>query len=467
MATRLPLLLSQKAVSLKGAIWDADLGALPAWQARLVRIVRVTIAVARDFFRGQLSLRATSLVFTTLLSLVPLLAVAFSVLKGFGVHNELQPVLLNFLEPLGEKSVEITGKIIGFVENVRAGVIGSVGLGVLFYTVISLMAKIERAFNYTWQVNQHRSMSERFSGYLIVIVVGPVLVFSALGIMATVVGSQTVAQLAAIQPFGWLIGVLGKLLPYIMIVAAFTFIYVCMPNTKVRVGSAVVGALVAGIMWQSTGWLFAAFVANSPNYTAIYSAFATLIVFMIWLYLSWLILLVGASIAFYHQHPEHVGSARERLTLSARTRESLALLIMCLIGRNYYEGGAAWSLHDLARELRVPIDGAEEVLNGLEAHDLLKKTADTPATYLPSRPLDEMKLKTVIDAARRTGESSQINPDRLSRQRGVDRVLRQLDEAATAALEGETVRALARAAADEDEDIAGHTPVVKHIGGGP
>ncbi len=465
MATGLPLLLSRKAVSLKKAIWDTDLGALPAWKARAVRIVRITIAVARDFFRGQLSLRATSLVFTTLLSLVPLLAVAFSVLKGFGVHNELQPVLLNFLEPLGEKSVEITDKIIGFVENVKAGVIGSVGLGVLFYTVISLMAKIERAFNYTWQVSQHRSMSERFSGYLIVIIVGPVLVFSALGIMATVVGSETVAQLATIQPFGWLIGLLSKLLPYIMIVAAFTFIYVFMPNTKVRVGSAVVGALVAGIMWQSTGWLFAAFVANSPKYTAIYSAFATLIVFMIWLYLSWLILLVGASIAFYHQHPEHVSAAREPLTLSARMRERLALLIMSLIGRNYYDGGPAWNLHDLARELRVPVDGVEEILDGLEAGDLLKQTADTPATYLPARPLDEMRLKTVIDAARRAGESSRISLERISSRQNVNRVLRQLDEAAAGALEGETVRALARAAAD-DEDVTGRDTVVKHIGGG-
>ncbi|MFQ5534894.1 MAG: YhjD/YihY/BrkB family envelope integrity protein [Sphingomonadales bacterium] len=435
--------LSRAMDSLVKAIWDTDADNLPFWRAKATRIVRITVAVGRDFLRGQLSLRATSLVFTTLLSLAPLLAVAFSVLKGFEVHNELQPALQRFLEPLGEKSVEITERIIGFVENVKAGVIGSVGLGVLFYTIISLMHKIEQAFNFTWHVSQHRSMSERFSDYLSVIIVGPVLVFSSLGITATVVGSATFAGLAAIQPFGWIIGLLGTLLPYVMIVGAFTFIYVFMPNTRVQLRSAVAGALVAGIMWQSTGWLFAAFVANSPNYAAIYSAFATLVIFMIWLYVSWLVLLVGASVAFYHQHPEYLSKRPGQLALSNRMGERLALMVVNRIGASYYHDRPAPSRHALARRLDVPVEMVGRVLRTLEQARVIKSTGDDPPAFLPARPPEDTSLKNVLDAIRATGEHVRFNVDSLSGEPTIDRVFDRLDAAAEQALEGLSIKDLA------------------------
>ncbi len=149
-----------------GAIWDVDPAALPAWAGGPMRLVHILYAVVRDLGDGMLRLRAMSLVYTTLLSLVPLLAISFSVLKGFGVHNQIEPMLLNFLAPLGEKGVEITEYIITFVERIKVGVLGAVGLGLLVYTVVSLMQKIERSFNDTWHVTRHRSLAQRFSGYL-------------------------------------------------------------------------------------------------------------------------------------------------------------------------------------------------------------------------------------------------------------------------------------------------------------
>ena len=160
-------------------IWETDVSTLPLWKRPMLHLVRFLYVLGRDLLEGQLTLRAMSLVYTTLLSLVPLLAISFSVLKAFGVHNQMEPFLFQFLAPLGDKGLELGREIIGFVENVKVGVLGSLGLGMLVYTVISLLHKIELSFNFIWRVNQARSIAQRFTEYLSVLVIGPFLVFSA------------------------------------------------------------------------------------------------------------------------------------------------------------------------------------------------------------------------------------------------------------------------------------------------
>ncbi len=297
------------------------------WRAVLTRLLKVAAAVWRELADGQLSLHAMSLVYTTLLSLVPLLAVSFSVLKAFGVHNQIKPLLLTILAPLGAQGVEITDNVIGFVENMEVGVLGAVGLSLLFYTVVSLIQKIESAFNFAWRVAQSRPLAQRFSQYLGVLMVGPILVFSAMALTGTLLSSELAGSLLSVQPFGMLFGLLGKLLPYVLVIAAFTFIYVYIPNTKVRFGSALLGATVAGLIWQTGGWAFGSFIASSTHYTAIYASFAIVILFMIWLYLSWLILLLGASIAFYFQHPEYQSGSRAPRRLNACAEERAGLVV--------------------------------------------------------------------------------------------------------------------------------------------
>ena len=424
-------------------IWGVDTETLPRWKAGLIGFVRVLYGVGGSLAEGQLNLRAMSLVYTTLLSIVPLLAICFSVLKGFGVHNELEPMLLSALEPLGEKGAEIAGRIIEFVEKVKAGVLGSMGLGLLVYTVISLMQKIERAFNYTWRVTQERTLAQRFSDYLSVIVIGPVLVFSALGITASVMSTTLVTTVAAIEPFGFLIGLAGKIVPYVLIVAAFTFVYAFMPNTKVKLPSALVGALVAGIMWETAGWAFASFVVNSTKYTAIYSAFATLIVFMIWLYLSWLILLIGATISFYHQNPDYLISQQRGHGMSNRIKEKLALTAGALIVGNLYDRQDAWTLDELSRRLGVPSGNVETVMSALEQSGLFKRTDDTPPAFLPARAVDATQVAELLDAVRSAEEQSHLDYEGLRAEAAVASVVERLEQARRQALEGITLKDLA------------------------
>lgn len=266
-----------------------------------------------------------------------------------------------------------------------------------------------------------------------VIVIGPLLVFSSLGITASILHTPVVESLAAYETVGTLLEFLGKLVPYCLIIAAFSFIYIFMPNTKVRARSAFVGALVAGFLWESMGWVFASFVVNSVNYTAIYSAFATLIIFLLWLYLSWLILLAGASIAFYHQHPEYRSLQRGILRLSGRVREKLALLVMHAVGENFYSERQPWTMGDLSRRLGVPVAAMELVIANLQAGGLLAATNDDPPAYLPARPLDETCVGDVLESVRSADEISSLAFSRLPALPSVDAVLGERAEAAEAA----------------------------------
>jgi membrane protein len=425
-----------------GAIWNEDIASQPRWRARLIKLVRIVYVVGRDLTEGQLTLRAMSLVYTTLLSMVPLLAVSFSVLKGFGVHNQIEPLLLRLMAPLGEQGVEVAGRIIGFVENIKVGLLGSVGLALLFYTVVSLIQKIERTFNYIWHTSQSRSLARRFSDYLSVILIGPVLMFAAMGLTASVSSATVVQKLVSLEPLGTLIKTVTQLVPYFLVVGAFTFVYSFIPNTRVRLSSALTGAVVAGVLWEVIGWLFASFVVSSTKYAAIYSGFAILIVFMIWLYLSWLVLLIGASIAFYHQHPEYLKAEPGEVQLSGRLREKLALLVMFLIGQSHYGQRPAWTMDGLAQTVAVPKDAVADVLGALENRGLLIQSCEEPPGYLPTAALETVSVTDVLDAVRAAGESPYLNAERLRAEPPVEKLVRRFEAAAHEALGRHTLKDL-------------------------
>jgi len=390
-------------------LWRDQLDQQPTARAILLRSLRITQQVIDELKTGLLNLRAMSLVYTTLLSLVPLLAVSFSVLKGFGVHNQIEPLLLNLLAPLGPQGVEISDKIIEFVDNTQAMALGSLGLGILIFTVISLMQKIEEAFNHTWHLTTKRSFAQRFSNYLSVIVIGPVLVFSALGLSATMLSTELMQQLINLPGIGWLIDSLERLLPYLLISTAFTFIYLFIPNTRVQLRSALLGGLVAAALWQSCGWLFASFVAGSSSHAAVYSAFAALILFIIWLYLGWLILLIGSAIAFHHQHPDERDRELENGAISIQDQELLGLAIIRLIAQRYYQQQAPFSSDSLCNELTISNRVIAPLLSALQDANIISACQnDDDCVLLPSRPLETLMVSEVLHTLRSYGGPLQL-----------------------------------------------------------
>ncbi|MDH3514459.1 MAG: YihY/virulence factor BrkB family protein [Gammaproteobacteria bacterium] len=436
-------------------LWGGDLDAVSGLRRRLVLSLRMLYAIGRDLGEGQLTLRAMSLVYTTLLSLVPLIALSFSVLKGFGVHNQVRPFLLSLLAPFGDKGVEITDEVIGFVNNIKVGVLGALGLGLLVYTVITLLQKIEMAFNFVWRVKRARPLSQRFSQYLSVLMIGPLLIFSAVGVTAAFFGSKMVQSLIAVEPFGVLVESAATLLPFLLVIAAFTFVYMLMPNTRVRLGSALVGASVSGILWQTLGWGFAAFIAASNKYTAIYAGFAIVIFSMIWLYLNWLIVLIGASLSFYHQNPAQLASPRRDLRLSNRLKEKIALLATTFIGRNFYTSAPAWSLEALAGRLNVAPPSVEGVMSAMQRAGFITETADDPPRYLPARSFETITVKELLDTVRSAEEEPGLGAEILPHEPGVESLFARLDAAADESLQGRSLRELALADIEPVDSRAG------------
>ncbi len=424
-------------------LWGEDLASASVLRRRLVLTLRTLYAVGRDLAEGQLTLRAMSLVYTTLLSLVPLIALSFSVLKGFGVQNQVRPMLLPLLAPLGEKGEQIADQLIGFVNNIKVGVLGALGLGLLIYTVITLMQKIEQDLNYVWRVKSVRPLAQRFSQYLSVLMIGPLLIFSAVGVTAAFFSSSTVQTLIAIEPLGTLFEFIAATLPFLFVIAAFGFVYILMPNTRVHVFSALVGASIAGILWQTLGWSFAAFIAGSTKYTAIYAGFAIVIFSMIWLYLNWLIVLIGASIACYHQYPALLVTPRREFRLSNRVKEKIALLIATYIGRNYYTNKPAWSLDDLADRLGVPLMPVETVLTAMQRAGFITETADEPPRYLPARSFETITIKNLLNTMRSAEEDPGMSDDILPHEAEVEMLLACADEAVETSLHGSSLRKLA------------------------
>lgn len=355
-------------------------------------IARYAVMLGRDIAGGHLSLRAMSLVYTTLLSLVPLLALGFSMFKALGVHNALEPALRQFLQPLGDRADELVSNILNFVENIDVGVLGSLGVGLLLYAAVSLIQKVESSFNWIWRIKRPRSLGARFSEYLSVLIVGPFAVFLSVGITATALNSTVVQTIAQVEPFGMLVIGLAKLVPYLIIVGVFSFLYAFIPNTRVPLYAALSGGLFAGVLWQSASMGFASFVASAGNYNAIYSSFAILIFLLIWLYLGWLILMIGCRLSFYIARPENVRRDPEDPATPPREVERIGLALMRDVGQRHLTGEAAATRGELARRTLTPAERIDPIIDALVQAGVLAETGDQPPRILPARAPESLSL---------------------------------------------------------------------------
>ena len=366
-------------------------------------VLRYLYAMLRDFFSGQLTMRAMSLVYTTLLSIVPLLAFSFAILKGFGVFNQLEPYLSGVLAPLGAQGEQITSQILALVDNVRGSVLGGVGLAFFLYTAISMVQKVEESFNYVWYVSKPRSFARRFTENLVVLLIGPMAMVTAIGMITSVQSNTVVQYLLNNDALGPIFVVGGKFVPYLLISGVFTFLYMFMPNTKVNFRSALVGGVVGGFMWATMGAIFTTFVVFATRTQQIYAGFAVAITTLIWLYLNWLVLLIGAQLAFYHQRPAFLRIGRQEPRLSNSMRERLALDIMFQIGQAFREPGRSITSSEVSSKLCIPAIALTPIAGALESAGLLLATEKEE--LMPGREMSRISLQEILDVVRMKGET--------------------------------------------------------------
>jgi membrane protein len=398
-------------------------------------IYRVAMAAFARYQDDRLDLQATSLTYTTLLSLVPFLAVAVSVLKAFGVHNFVEPLLTELLQPLGPDSTQITARIIKFVANMRVGILGAAGLVMLFYTVVSLVGKIEDALNCIWRAPRSRSWTQRATTYLSVALVGPVMVFTAFALTASAQNYWLFERLTEVEIISDIFTLVTRIMPVILLGATFTFLYKLLPYTHVRFSSALIGGFTAGILWQLVGAAFAAFVSNSAQYAAIYSSFAVVIVFLIWLYVGWLIFLVAAEVAFLHQHP-HLFMHESLYRKGHLFQEWLALAALIEIARAHLSGRGPSQPNELAVYLKVGILTINKLIDDFVRAGILLKSSD-PSGIALARPTDTVTAKEILNVVREDDIQDFANGGPVA-----DLLLRE-DQAVQKAMEGITLKTLA------------------------
>lgn len=388
-------------------------------------VLRYLYALVRDVVAGQLTLRAMSLVYTTLLSVVPLVAFSFSVLKGLGVHNDLKDLLYQVLAPLGQQGTEITNDVIGVVDNVKGGLLGGVSLAFFIFTAISMVQKVEESFNHVWHVSKPRSLARRFSEYTVVLLIGPVIVVVAFGMIASIRSNNLVQWLLTHESFGQVFVAASKFTPYLLITGVFVFLYMFVPNTRVKFKAALIGGVAAGFIWASLGAIFATFVVYSTGKQVIYGGFAIAITALFWLYLNWLVLLVGAQLAFYYQRPEFLRIGHREPELSNSMRECMALNIMYLVGQAFRESERVVTYDTITEKLKLPSIALTPVANKLEAAGLLV-TTETEA-LMPGRDMSRIRLADILDVVREQGETGSYRGPRW--MPGIDALGKQLNEA--------------------------------------
>jgi membrane protein len=369
----------------------------PPWGAA-VRLVRYPAALIRDWLHGEISVRAMSLAYTTLLSIVPLMVFSFSILKGLGAHGDLRIILDEFFRPLGGSATQLSESVMQFVANMRGVLFGSIGLAFLVYTVISTVQKVETGFNFVWRVEHPRSFARRFTEYLGVMILGPILLAVALGLLASAQNSPFALWVDAVAPLAWTLSAARQILPYVIVTIVFTMMYAFIPNTKVEFRAALIGGIAAGIIWALVGKAFTAFIVYSSSLVAVYTGFAIVLTTLIWVYLSWLILLIGAQLAFYLQFPQYLRHGQEPIELTGRDREQAALSVMYLIGRDYAAGKSHPTARALAAELDIPGMLIAPILDCLGKAGLIVATEQEQ--FVPGRDLEGIRLAEIFDAVR-------------------------------------------------------------------
>ena len=395
-------------------------------RGRLFNALSYVYAVLRDLAGGQINLRAMGLVYTTLLTLIPLAAFSFAILKLFGAGGDLQPVVYQFFSALGPAdAAKVTSRVMQFANRVGGGVLGSVGFALLAWTLIGTIKKVEDSFNFLWRVQKPRSFARRITEYLTLVVGGPAILMMFIGLSHRAIDSAPFRDLTRL-PWVDLLTTTGiKIAPDAMLIVAFTGLYLLVPNTRVRARPALIGAVVAGVLWGAVGRMFTAFVVHSTRLAIVYAGFAFIVAGLLWTYLGWLILLAGAQLSFYIQNPTYLRLGLQELKLSGAEVEQLALRVMYLVGRAYLTGERRWSLNALATDLGLPEIALAQMVLALEHGGLLVVTEDD--ALLPARDLGRIRLADILEVAR-SRRPGDFNPRQVPIP-AVDRLLGAIDEA--------------------------------------
>lgn len=393
---------------LKTDIWRIRSSKLTGQKSFWIRQLRIILLAIRGFGEDKCQLRASALTYYSLMSIVPVAAMAFGIAKGFGFEKLLEEKILGGLPGQEEVAQQIIGFARSFLENSRGGLIAGIGIVALFWTVIKVLGNIESSFNDIWGIRAARTAGRKFGDYLSIMLICPILIIMSSSVTVLVTSQITliVEKLAFLGPVGEAILFSLRVLPYAVIWIVFTFVYKFMPNTRVQLKSALIAGIIAGTSFQVVQLIYIYFQVGVAKYGAIYGSFAALPLFLIWLQLSWLIVLFGAEVSFAEQNVETYEFEADCLKVSHSFRELLSLNIAHLCVKKFRQAEKALSADEVSHELEIPVRLVRQILFELvEARVLSEVKLDDRETmaYQPARDIEDLTITNVLNQLNRRG----------------------------------------------------------------
>ncbi|MHB9099493.1 MAG: YihY/virulence factor BrkB family protein [Syntrophales bacterium] len=388
---------------IKHDVWRIRRTDLPPGKSFFLTLLRVLIRSIRGFDEDKCQLRASALTFYSLISIVPVAAMAFGIAKGFGFEKMLESQLRSKLA--GQE--EILDNVIQFshslLESTKGGLLAGIGLIVLFWAVIKVLGQIEDSLNEIWGIKEQRSLGRKFADYLSLMLVCPVLLIlsSSVTVFVTTQVTLIMERITILGAFSPIVFLLLKLLPYTLLWGLFTFLYIFMPNTKVRFNSALLAGIITGTIFQVVQWGYITFQIGTAKYNAIYGSFAAFPLFLVWLQLSWLIVLYGAELSFAHQNVDTYEFEPDALQASRRLKTLLSLQIAQRLIQNFARGEAPLTARQISHELEIPIRLVNEILFELTQSNILSGTdtgRDGERGFQPAHDIHALTIQHVIDA---------------------------------------------------------------------
>jgi len=386
-------MLSKIKEFLEKGIWKIRLKGKPSGKIFFIRPLRILLIAVKGFAEDKVQLRASALTFYTLLSVVPVLAMVFGIAKGFGFEEHLKTLLQ---EKLAEHK-EILSEIIKFAErtlkNVKGGFIAGTGLVVLIWSIMKVLGNIENAFNNIWQIKKSRGFSRKFSDYLSLVVVAPILMFVSSGF--TITQENSFMQGNLLVYLGPLFKFLVWILSFTLIWFVFTLLYIILPNTKVNFKPAFAGGVIAGSMFQVLQWAYVNFQSMLSGYGTIYGSFAALPLFLMWMQFSWLIMLFGAEIAFAYQNVENYEYEADVLNISTHFKRILSLLIAQQIIKSFANGQPPMTANEISHKLDIPVRLVREIIYELLEAKILSETITKNIKEMAYQPAQDPGRLTI------------------------------------------------------------------------
>ena len=405
------IMISQGIRFIHTDIWKIRLKNLSPTKAFFIKYLRIIILAWRGFVKDHCQKTASVLTYYSLLNVVPVIAVVFGIAKGFGLEKIIEKQILQTAEKANWQA-DLTNQILNFshsfLEKVNGGLIAGTGVILLFWTVISIMGKIEDSFNGIWEVKKSRTLARKFTDYLAMMFLAPVLLVIS-GSATILVASKVeaiISKIAFLGIFSSVIFFLLSLLPYVSMWILLTMLYLVMPNTRIWLRSGVLGGVAAGTIYQMVQWIYIKFQIGVASYSAIYGSFAALPLFLVWVQMSWMILLLGAEIAYASDHYETFGFYPDYLQISIYSRKFLMLRIIHLLTKKFSLREEPLSAKQIASALEIPVRLVQQLLDDLTNTGLVTET--TPGTknevaFQPGRPIEDITVKHALDEYEKNG----------------------------------------------------------------